>query len=1003
MSSVLARFSFLPWMRQGIGSFISQQDDLGQGSYGSYAGPDRATVPVKVTLNKGESNEYDFTKDVAIVGPGDILGIDPRNVVRVQPEPHTPNFMPNYLPFIEFFQDTFCWDYTPADHNGSQDKRLRPWLFLVVLKEGEFAFHENPEGPLSYFKLEVPQSQVFPPEDQTWAWAHVHVNVDLSIDVGGSSVNDVPAGMTKLATELEANPEFAVARIICPRKLDANSRYEAFVIPAFEVGRLAGLGLADADISGIHPQKPSWSVSNGHAGSPPAKRPDEFPIYHTWAFQTGPRGDFEYLVRKMFGKKLDPAIGFRPLDVQQESPYGIPGISNPPTLDFGGALRQQDDPVETWLDPDKASWQKTLAELLNANEHIKYVDGNFVTTPTNPLTGNPVTADPVVTPPLYGRFHSITRTVEPELTGSPPADPANFWVRELNLDPRNRAAAGLGTRIVQENQDKYMRIAWRQLGGVKRVNLVLKNAQFGVEVSDRLVKRHLNRTKASEYLDVAAPVMIRIPCNGETVQSIVANSPLPVGLLDQAGRKFRRPKGRLIRKFQAGSPALNDDILTRAADKQIQPAPDKVVGSRKFLGKDAIPDNLLKASTFLPNQQNPVPWVLSEPSNTPQEIPYFPPQEFYESTQFNELLLNIFSVTDQVYQQPPATQSFSISSVTPCIDTSLEVRETIKKRVFSRLDGIGAPGAGVGIGLCMGTPDIPEPMYKKLMAISPEYLLPNVELLPEDSITMLISNQAFIESFMVGLNVEMARELMWHEFPADQRGTFFRSFWDTKGFLDTSGMPAETLAEDLKDIDYIHKWGPQSHLGEHNNRSSDPASPNVVLAVRGELLTRFPGTEIYALKADFDGNSNRIIKDPEEIQRARFTAKMPPDISLFGFDLSEVDAKGNDTDNAGWFFVIKESPSGPRFGLDVAPDSGGPGTIASWNDVNWGHMGSANYVDVSASLTSYYDGGSVPDTGDDENPNLNWGRNSADMAYICYQVPFMMVVHAREMLFDDNA
>ena len=31
---------------------------------------------------------------------------------------------------------------------------------------------------------------------------------------------------------------------------------------------------------------------------------------------------------------------------------------------------------------------------------------------------------------------------------------------------------------------------------------------------------------------------------------------------------------------------------------------------------------------------------------------------------------------------------------------------------------------------------------------------------------------------MVGLNHEFARELLWREYPTDQRGSYFRQFWD---------------------------------------------------------------------------------------------------------------------------------------------------------------------------------------------------------------------------------
>ena len=66
---------------------------------------------------------------------------------------------------------------------------------------------------------------------------------------------------------------------------------------------------------------------------------------------------------------------------------------------------------------------------------------------------------------------------------------------------------------------------------------------------------------------------------------------------------------------------------------------------------------------------------------------------------------------------------------------------------------------------------------------SPKYFLPNINLIAPNSITLLETNQKFIESYMVGLNHEMARELLWREYPTDQRGSYFRQFWDVSGYL----------------------------------------------------------------------------------------------------------------------------------------------------------------------------------------------------------------------------
>src|SRR5262249_45843215 len=60
----------------------------------------------------------------------------------------------------------------------------------------------------------------------------------------------------------------------------------------------------------------------------------------------------------------------------------------------------------------------------------------------------------------------------------------------------------------------------------------------------------------------------------------------------------------------------------------------------------------------------------------------------------------------------------------------------------------------------MAYPDFDDPMYEGLRDISPELLLPNIELIPQNTITLLDTNPPFIESYMVGLNCEFGKELL---------------------------------------------------------------------------------------------------------------------------------------------------------------------------------------------------------------------------------------------------
>ena len=85
--------------------------------------------------------------------------------------------------------------------------------------------------------------------------------------------------------------------------------------------------------------------------------------------------------------------------------------------------------------------------------------------------------------------------------------------------------------------------------------------------------------------------------------------------------------------------------------------------------------------------------------------------------------------------------------------------------------------ATVGIDTVMAAPKFPQPMYEPLRDLSQELLLPGIETVPPDAVLGLKTNRRFVEAYMVGLNVEMAREMLWRGFPTDQRGTCFDQFW----------------------------------------------------------------------------------------------------------------------------------------------------------------------------------------------------------------------------------
>jgi hypothetical protein len=97
-SPTLGQYHFLAWARRGIGASISNVDS------GSL--PARATLSVQLSLQvQGGAAPNPVQApavQVNVFGPGDVVGIDPRYVIRTEPRQFTVNYEPNYLCSIEF-------------------------------------------------------------------------------------------------------------------------------------------------------------------------------------------------------------------------------------------------------------------------------------------------------------------------------------------------------------------------------------------------------------------------------------------------------------------------------------------------------------------------------------------------------------------------------------------------------------------------------------------------------------------------------------------------------------------------------------------------------------------------------------------------------------------------------------------------------------------------------------------------------------------------------------
>jgi len=277
------------------------------------------------------------------------------------------------------------------------------------------------------------------------------------------------------------------------------------------------------------------------------------------------------------------------------------------------------------------------------------------------------------------------------------------------------------------------------------------------------------------------------------------------------------------------------------------------------------------------------------------------------------------------------------------------------------------------------------------------------------------------------LNHEFARELLWREYPTDQRPSSFRQFWDVSQVANVGNLEPAAFEESLRDITRLHEWAPGSHLGDHNNRRVPGDPPEdadtpvlkrpVILVIRGDLLKRYPNTIIYAQRARWGTRSDNALRlvlwdetgersenDPADpnIRFPQYKAYVGPDIHFIGFDLSVEEVRGDpaldETADAkasipanklGWFFALKEMVGEPRFGLDDGLPEAPEPTV--WDNLAWQNLGDGvTRIDVAKPFAI--------EPGGTDRENVTWGANSADMAFILYQKPVLVAVHAREML-----
>ena len=1101
-------YRFLPWARRGLADRISGGDTGGPL-------PARATVDVGVTLAPLPAAHF----TLSVNGPGDVIGVDPRIIVRTDPRAASTDVEPNYFAQVEFDAPDFPWLFTPA--KSGNDNRLRPWLVLVVVdltRVDEPRAGRGQPLPLLVIPRDVASTEL-PDLAESWAWAHTQALT--------------PAGSVDLAAALAGQPALNVSRLVAPRRLEAGQRYAACLVPAFDAGVQRGLGDAPDPSK---PLGPAWQL--------PASSDLRLPVYFHWTFATGPAGDFESLARRLQPFKASDAIGVEPMFIGEAGPElpTLPPGDPRALLAMDGALRAPQRGSAS-LGEVAADLQVALKEALDAAAE----QASNGTTETTPVLGAPI----------YGAWHARVHTV-------PDAQPA--WLRELNLDPRARAAAGLGGEIERRNQDAFVQWSWEQVGRILEANRLMSQARLSLEALVRVHTRHFATQPADRLLLLTAPLFGRTPTGNATLRAKVGASSLPDAFADPALRRLTSsqrpllraavkratavsssgaaaraaPRVRMVGRLGAGQldvdptrfvphglgalaslsslsiPSSGDAAVdlssiglpisapagvlrelkgaAESAAKDSAPklqartdlratgllgtlhldrtrelldvAPSPWVGVSGTLGSvigravansnatallltlptdagsatppsvdaldvdtgglvllrgregrpstvvaeveqpalltgtrnvggmlAALPRGTLDRQRIAAERRTvprigigtPPPVVVAPPLRPPVVVTPVPPPSITlppvvrDSATITRLEAALVQAAPSgTIGTPPPQPAFVPFAVVEAATTLLgrtQPRAAIPKRLGSLLVAgdrqlLETPPDDLAVAptldRVLAYPEIDVPVYEYLAQLDAERFLPGVGSIPTDAITLLETNPRFTEALLVGLNVEMSRELLFRAFPTDQRGTPFRRFW--------------AWSDGGVDIGPVHQFDATRPLG---GNSRGGRSGQIALLVRGRLLRRYPNTSIFAWRA-----KNGALIDPPgagDVKTPVFAGRLGADMAFVGFDLTDADL----TDGDGWFFVLQQQPTEPRFGFDETASVNG----GTWSDATWNDTGTAP-------------GGWLRIAG---NPLAGQRRGAArfvddagHLAVITLQKPMRVAVHAASLLLSET-
>jgi hypothetical protein len=842
---VAVKLVFYGWRRSGIYKSVSGPALTAEG---------RLSGSVNLTLKNTEPPHESVSGTVAfdVTGPGDVRGLRSKSVTRVVPPPGTKDAETDKCVFVDLAAADLPWRYSPRLASG---RVLPPWLVLVVGTTAEIQFQPGNKVTLTAAVLAAHDLA------RSARWAHVQ--------------------------EDAAHPGQRIARLLCERPLLGATEYLAVVVPAFTATGQA-----------------AWTTTTPSV---------TLPRYYSWQFHTGEAGDFASLAGRLRPGKAPAGLGRAPLHYTPLPPA--------PPLSVRGALAPvgaADDPLPQAVADDVTALTTPLVD------------------PRRPVVGLPVYGAPWVADPT-----------------------ATAWGAVFRHDPRHRGAAGLGVWTAIEAQDHLSDAAAAQAGALHLASQRIRHLTAGLAAARSLWERRRPRDPLRRLTLLGPSLGRTMTKNGVALDLITGpGRPLPRTIFSGAARRVLR-RGPARAKWAAPDatdpgkvvvvantcpppPPLapfglpHSDALARATGtvpleqalaEAMQQKQLSVTGLKALMD---LFDRTPYPADVLRQFDQTMATILDRAANG-QPVPLFAlvdlldPLDGRKQPSTDELPAILAQLLEQPGddlfeggeggEEPPLPPIPDKPPDRPCRPFPDQLPTEVDKTV----DPTGRP---VVVDRVLGTiqglddqpltppeicPDLDLPAWQLLRDHDPDWLLPGVEQLADDSVVSVQTNPVFVDAFLLGLNAEILGELRFRNLPIVSGCTPFRQFW-------ALANPTTGTFED--DIEGVHRWPAASPLGSAAHRPAGSVGSDLVVVFRTSLFRRYPRTLLYLTPAPIKDGKPDWAAQPDLTKRRlpSFQGTITADICYFAFDLQP--ALG-----AVHWVVLEEPPHGLSFFNTAPPGS----------------------------------------------------------------------------------